>query len=144
MSAFVLCIRTLRQSSARLPASVSLRQVHTYKPEPSRKASTTPVNGKVQERAQSTSATPLKSITDAINTTISSSISLEPYFVQRTPTRNLPIYQLAKAGGNLKLTKLRKLVGDTEALRKELEGFLAPKPEYVRINSLTGHIIIKV
>jgi len=56
----------------------------------------------------------------------------------------LPVYQLAKSGGNLKLTRVRKLGGELETLRKQLESTLSPKPEYVKINPLTGHIMIKV
>lgn len=68
----------------------------------------------------------------------------EPYTVSRTPTRGLPVYQLSKSGGNLKLTRVRKLGGALETLRKQLEETLRPEPEYVKINPLTGHIIIKV
>ena len=68
----------------------------------------------------------------------------EPYTVTRTPTQGLPVYQLAKSGGNLKLTRVRKLGGEVETLRKQLESTLSPKPEYVKINPLTGHIMIKV
>lgn len=67
-----------------------------------------------------------------------------PYSVSRTPTRGLPVYQLAKSGGNLKLTRVRKLEGDIEVLRKQLEETLSPKPEYVKINPTTNHIMIKV
>jgi large subunit ribosomal protein L49 len=71
-------------------------------------------------------------------------LSQLPYAVSRTPTQGLPVYQLAKSGGNLKLTKVRKLSGDIEVLRKELEETLTPKPQYVQINPLTNHIMIKV
>lgn len=71
-------------------------------------------------------------------------LSSFPYAVSRTPTQGLPVYQLAKSGGNLKLTKVRKLSGDIEVLRKELEETLTPKPQYVQINPLTNHIMIKV
>lgn len=67
-----------------------------------------------------------------------------PYSVSRTPTRGLPVYQLAKSGGNLKLTRVRKIDGDIEVLRQQLENILSPKPEYVKINPLTNHIMIKV
>jgi len=39
---------------------------------------------------------------------------------------------------------VRKLGGEVETLRKQLESTLSPKPEYVKINPLTGHIMIKV
>lgn len=68
----------------------------------------------------------------------------EPYYIERTPTRNLPVYQLAKAGGNLRMTRVRKVGGDAEALRGQLERFLEPRPEYVRINPINGHVEMKV
>jgi large subunit ribosomal protein L49 len=76
--------------------------------------------------------------------TSASGLQSLPYAVSRTPTQGLPVYQLAKSGGNLKLTKVRKLSGDIEILRKELEETLTPKPQYVQINPLTNHIMIKV
>lgn len=68
----------------------------------------------------------------------------EPYTVTRTPSQGLPVYQYTKSGGNLKMTRVRRLKGEIETLRKQLEGTLRPKPEYVTINSLNGHIQIKV
>ncbi|KAI9721401.1 MAG: hypothetical protein M1828_005151 [Chrysothrix sp. TS-e1954] len=67
----------------------------------------------------------------------------EHYAVSRTPTRNLPVYQLIKGGGTLRLTRVRRVEGEAEMLRKQLAAFLQPKPEYVRINSVTGHVVIK-
>ena len=69
---------------------------------------------------------------------------MEPYYIQRTPTRNLPIYQLTKAGGNLRMTRVRKIGGDTEVFRQQLQEFLQPTPEYVRINPINGHVEMKV
>ena len=68
----------------------------------------------------------------------------EAYKVQRTPTRNLPVYQYSKHGGNLKMTRVRKLAGHAETLRAELEAVLSPTPQYIKINTLTGHIFMKV
>lgn len=68
----------------------------------------------------------------------------ENYFVQRTPTRNLPVYQLRKSGGNLKQTRIRKISGKTAELLGELEQRLTPKPEWLKINPTTGHIEMKV
>ena len=69
---------------------------------------------------------------------------MEEYVVERTPTKNLPIYQSRKRGGNLLLTKVRKIEGNREALRQQLELCLVPKPEYVELSPITGHIDIKV
>ena len=67
-----------------------------------------------------------------------------PYHVHRTASQKLPIYHLAKRGGNLHQTRIRKIQGDVEKLREELVASLALKEETVVINRLTGHIIIKV
>lgn len=56
----------------------------------------------------------------------------------------MPTYELAKGGGNLKLTRVRRLAGEREVLKKDLEAYLMPKPEYVKINPVTGHIVVKV
>lgn len=72
-------------------------------------------------------------------------IELPPpkYHVSRSATKNLPIYTDYKRGGNLHLTTIRKITGDLSALRDELRVFLNKKNEDVRINSLTGHVVIK-
>ena len=71
-------------------------------------------------------------------------VPTEAYRVLRTPTRNLPVYQYSKHGGNLKMTRVRKLAGHAETLRAELEAVLSPTPQYIKINTLTGHIFMKV
>jgi len=147
MSIFTLCTRFLRQSTPRATSFGLSRQLHT----PTIASSTSPrvfetaVRSQQKNHINTTSRTPAgaQSATTTPPPPPADKL-LEKYTVQRTPTRNLPIYQLAKAGGNLKMTKVRKLGGDTEALRKQLEGFLEPTPEYVRINHVTGHIMIKV
>lgn len=67
-----------------------------------------------------------------------------PYHVHRTASQNLPVYHLAKRGGNLHQTRVRKIEGDVERLRDEIRTFLGIKEEDVVINRLMGHIIIKV
>lgn len=71
-------------------------------------------------------------------------ITSEPYTITRTPSKGLPVYELRKGGGTLKLTKVRKIGGEREVLKMQLEKSLMPKPEYVKINPLTGHVVIKV
>ncbi|KAF6219286.1 hypothetical protein HO133_005111 [Letharia lupina] len=66
-----------------------------------------------------------------------------PYHVHRTASQKLPIYHLAKRGGNLHQTRIRKIEGNVEKLREEIVAGLALKEETVVINRLTGHIIIK-
>lgn len=66
-----------------------------------------------------------------------------PYHVHRTASQKLPIYHLAKRGGNLHQTRIRKIEGNVEKLREEIVATLALREETVVINRLTGHIIIK-
>lgn len=66
-----------------------------------------------------------------------------PYFVHRTSTNNLPVYPEAKRGGTLKQTLIRKVEGDANALRKDLIKHLNLEPEWVTVNGLTNHVIIK-
>ncbi|KAH9879814.1 hypothetical protein J1614_001838 [Plenodomus biglobosus] len=65
------------------------------------------------------------------------------YHVERSKTRNLPIYTDFKRGGNLHITMIRKVTGDLFALRDELRVVLCKKDEDVTINPLTSHIVIK-
>lgn len=76
--------------------------------------------------------------------TSTGSPNIEPYTVTRTPSHQLPIYQLTKSGGNLKLTRIRKTNGDLEVLVRQLDQVLSPRPAYVKINQLTRHIVVKV
>ncbi|KAI4113836.1 MAG: hypothetical protein LQ345_005271 [Seirophora villosa] len=66
-----------------------------------------------------------------------------PYHVHRTPSQQLPVYQLAKRGGNLLLTRLRKIDGDIMRLKLHLQQALDLRPEEISINQLTRHIHIK-
>jgi hypothetical protein len=51
---------------------------------------------------------------------------------------------MAKRGGNMKLTKLRRIEGDVNVLREDLERYLRVDPKECVINRLTGQIIVKV
>lgn len=66
-----------------------------------------------------------------------------PYHVHRTPSQQLPVYHLAKRGGNLLLTRLRKIDGDITKLKGELQQALGLDDRQISINQLTNHIIIK-
>lgn len=55
----------------------------------------------------------------------------------------LPIYNLAKRGGNLHQTKIRKIDGDVQVLRDQLEKELGLDRSHVVVNSLTRQIIVK-
>ncbi|KAE8445621.1 hypothetical protein EG329_013255 [Mollisiaceae sp. DMI_Dod_QoI] len=65
------------------------------------------------------------------------------YRITQTASKNYPIYTMAKRGGNMKLTKLRKIEGDVNALRKDLQVALGMDERDVVINQLTRHIIVK-
>lgn len=67
-----------------------------------------------------------------------------PYHIHRTASQQLPVYHLAKRGGNLHQTKVRKIDGDINALRNDLQRALGLKEEHIVINQLTRHVIIKV
>ena len=67
-----------------------------------------------------------------------------PYYVHRTASRELPIYHVTKRGGNLHQTRIRKINGDRAKLLAELRLALRVKPENIRVNQVTGNIIIKV
>ena len=75
---------------------------------------------------------------------IQNSLPPLPYHVHRTASQQLPIYHLAKRGGNLHQTRIRKIDGNLMELKKDLRQALGLKEEQIAINSLTKHIIIKV
>lgn len=66
------------------------------------------------------------------------------YHIHRTPSQQLPVYQLSKRGGNLHQTKIRKISGNLEQLRHDIQQALGLTDERIMINQLTRHIIIKV
>ena len=76
-----------------------------------------------------------------------------PYIISRTPSSNLPVYHLAKSGGNKHLTVVRKLSGDLNALQTDirsalgLEQFVVDqqgrKKVNVAINWTTRQIVVR-
>ncbi len=75
-----------------------------------------------------------------------------PYFIRRTPSNQLPVYLITKAGGTKQQTKIQKTEGDLDALRNDLARYLglesgernSAKSSEITINRLNGHIIVKV
>ena len=65
------------------------------------------------------------------------------YHIERSRSKNLPIYTDYKRGGNLYLTTVRRITGNSTALRDELRAFLKKRAEDITINTVTGHIVIK-
>lgn len=66
------------------------------------------------------------------------------YWVTKTGTKGIPVYQLSKRGGNLHQTKVRRIEGDIMALKTDLQRALGLEDKEIVINQLTQHIIIKV
>ncbi|KAH6721195.1 mitochondrial large subunit ribosomal protein-domain-containing protein [Leptodontidium sp. MPI-SDFR-AT-0119] len=68
---------------------------------------------------------------------------LKPYLLLRTPSNKLPIYHLSKRGGNKKLTRVRKIEGDVNMLRQDLQKELGMGEKDVVVNQLTRQVIVK-
>ncbi|PGH06572.1 hypothetical protein AJ79_06511 [Helicocarpus griseus UAMH5409] len=68
-----------------------------------------------------------------------------PYFIRRTPSNQLPVYLVTKAGGTKQETKIQKTEGDVDALRSDLAKSLGmdPNSKDIYINRLNGHVIVK-
>jgi large subunit ribosomal protein L49 len=66
-----------------------------------------------------------------------------PYFVHRSASKNLPVYETATNGGTLRLTRIRKLEGNLEVLRQQLISALDLDPQLIYIKNNTKHIIIR-
>lgn len=90
-----------------------------------------------------TSPTPAPS-SPAASTATSTRQKQLSYLVERTPSRNLSVYNDARAGGTKKQTVIKKIVGDARALRDEIAEELQFPKDDVKINPVTGHIKIKV
>ena len=65
------------------------------------------------------------------------------YFVTRTSSNELPVYTLRKRGGDLKLTRIKKIDGDPEVLRDELRQALGLEGKDCVVNNLTRHVVVK-
>ena len=89
----------------------------------------------------------VQSTTEVTSTTSSSTTSTQSleYRVSRTPSAQLPIYLLAKRGGNLKQTRVKKIEGNIAQLREDLKVALGIEEDReIQVNHLTRHIIVKV
>lgn len=92
-----------------------------------------------------TTATSTSAASPASTTSAAIDAAQLTYRVNRTPSQQLPIYLLAKRGGNLKQTRLRKIEGDIGKLKQDLQKALGiVEDKEIQINQLTKHIIIKV
>lgn len=109
--------------------------------DPLRPAHTSPAASK--SKSLKTSSRTAKTVPFTPATQPQIPVSPPRYHVARSANKNLPIYTDYKRGGNLHLTTVRKITGDLHALRDELKAWLAKKDEDVKINALTGHVIVK-
>ncbi|OJD11899.1 hypothetical protein AJ78_07429 [Emergomyces pasteurianus Ep9510] len=68
-----------------------------------------------------------------------------PYFIRRTPSNQLPVYLVTKAGGTKQQTKIQKTEGDIDALCSDLAKTLGlePNSKDIYINRLNGHVVVK-
>lgn len=66
-----------------------------------------------------------------------------PYFVSRTGNNNLPVYQEYKAGGNKPQIRIRKVEGNLQFLKNQIEEAFQIGKGGVTVNPLAGHVIIK-
>lgn len=111
-------------------------------------SSTTPAITTPQSSPSSAASAPSLAASSPFASSSSSSsptsAAKQPYNIIRTPSNNLPIYLLAKRGGNLKQTRLRKIEGDVGALRSDLQQALGLEEKECVINRVTSHIVIKV
>ena len=71
------------------------------------------------------------------------SLQILPYHINRTKAQGLPIYEITK-GGNKRLTRIRRIVGDIKILKRDIQTALQVPDEHIKINYLTKTIIVKV
>lgn len=66
-----------------------------------------------------------------------------PYYVHRTPTGNLPVYQEIRSGGNRHQTRIRRVEGDLQFLIRQIHEALELDKKDIIFNSLTSQVVIK-
>ncbi|KAK2802763.1 hypothetical protein FQN51_004291 [Onygenales sp. PD_10] len=127
--------RTCRSHSLALPTLSSIpsqtRQVTTRIPRPFSKSKSS--NSKSSITTQPAPVHPPLPLTNL------------PYFIRRTPSNQLPVYLVTKAGGTKQETKIQKTEGDMDALCSDLALTLGIEKgsKDISINRLNGHIIVK-
>ena len=130
------CLRSV----SLLPTSQSIFQISSRQ-----RCITTTTN--TPSETEHPALTPVSASLSSNNAATSYSIEhFEPlsYHVHRTPSQQLPVYQLAKAGGNKHLTRLRKISGSVEDLKDDLRIALGLAEKDIVINNVNRHIVIKV
>jgi large subunit ribosomal protein L49 len=66
-----------------------------------------------------------------------------PYFVTRTRSHELPVYEDEKRGGNLELTYVKKVDGNLPLLRDALRERLNLDSKHAIVNDRTRHVVLK-
>lgn len=64
--------------------------------------------------------------------------------MERTTSWNLPVYYDVRSGGTRKTTRIRKIVGNAQDLKKDLIEDFKFKKDDVSVNPVTGHVVVKV
>ncbi|RYP72581.1 hypothetical protein DL771_004076 [Monosporascus sp. 5C6A] len=67
-----------------------------------------------------------------------------PYFVSKNNLDNFSVYHKRKAGGNFKVTLLKRAEGNLQALKHDLKEALQLSDADVSVNSVTKHIMVRV
>lgn len=65
------------------------------------------------------------------------------YHVTRTKSQQLPVYTDVK-NSNRKLTLVRKIAGNVNVLKNELQEYIGLANDRIAVNDLTNNIVIKV
>ncbi|KAE9967888.1 hypothetical protein BLS_004546 [Venturia inaequalis] len=142
-SSFRVASRTSQFQCLRFSTAAPLRDVLRGEPSP-KSPIAEPLNRSTRPQSQTSPSTSEPAASSTPTSPVTPSIpELLPYHVGRSRTRNLPVYLDWKAGGNLKHTRIRKIVGNTKTLREDLAKELQIDPELVTIGKVTGHIVIK-
>ena len=142
-----LCNRTLNSFNSTPTLRHSSTAFANYKGKQVFKGKSTPVSRASRNRPQKPPRVHLPACKFPSNpppTPDPAQIEKLPYYIHRTASQQLPVYKLAKRGGNLRQTRLRKIEGDLARLRSDLQDALSLESEHIKINQLTKHIIIKV
>ena len=63
--------------------------------------------------------------------------------MRRTKSNELPVYNLTKGGGNLLMTRVTKVEGDVQVLRRQLVDELCLLEKDVTITGLGRHVLMK-
>ncbi|KAI5859869.1 hypothetical protein GGS23DRAFT_264855 [Durotheca rogersii] len=66
-----------------------------------------------------------------------------PYIVLKNSLQNFGVYQRDRRGGNLRITLLKNARGNLRALTRDLAQGLGVDFGEVKVNGITGHIVVK-